>query len=121
LNPVRDANPAERGSDNPEAGEHEPPARFQSWRGFLVAAIAVNALFAWGMLGQMADPHTSTWYKALIWLPFNAIATAVYLAIMSRLARGGGEGAGGAALGRLFYGIVCISLIVANWVVMFAV
>jgi predicted nucleic acid-binding protein len=94
----------------PDAPEQEAPARFQSWRGFLAASIAVNVLFVYGMLGGMNDASVSTWYKALIWLPFNVIATAVYLAIMARLA---GRG--------VFYRILCGVLIVANWVVLLRV
>jgi hypothetical protein len=74
------------------------------------------------MLGQVTDPGTATWHKSLVWLPFNAIATAVYLAIMARLAGAGGGAAGSASasLGRVFYAVVCIALITANWAIMFA-
>jgi Ni,Fe-hydrogenase I cytochrome b subunit len=90
--------------DNPD-----PLARFRSWRGFLAAAVAVNVLFVYTMLGHNA-PEVALWHKMLVWLPFNAIATAVYLAILSRLAREG-----------LLYTLLCAGLIVANWAVMFAV
>jgi hypothetical protein len=93
-----------------ENGETDPLARFRSWRGFLVAAIAVNVLFVYTMLGH-SDPGAAVWGKVLVWFPFNAIATAVYLAIMARLARDGG----------LFYSVLCTGLIIANWAVMIAI
>jgi uncharacterized protein (DUF983 family) len=87
--------------------EPQQPARFQSWRGFLLVSIVVNLLFVYGMWGGTGDAHLATWYKTLIWLPFNLIATALYLAIMTRLAARG-----------LFYRVLCSALIVANWAVM---
>jgi hypothetical protein len=99
-----------------EADGDDPLARFRSWRGFLVAAIAVNALFVFTMLGHNA-PGVAVWHKVLIWLPFNAIATAVYLAILSRLSWRG-EGQAPTLAGR-FYAVLCTALIIANWAVMF--
>jgi len=90
--------------------EKDPLQRFRSWRGFLFASVALNVLFVYGMFGGMGDASVSAWYKALIWLPFNVIATAVYIAIMARLAHSSGA----------FYRILCVVMIFANWGVMFA-
>ena len=100
----------------PEAGEKDPLARFRSWRGFLFAALAVYVLFAYAMAGN-TDASVGTWYKALVWLPFNAIATAVYLAIMARLSRPDKETAGSNSGGAL-YAVVCVVMIIANWMLM---
>jgi hypothetical protein len=105
-----------------DASEHDPagpekqaeapqPSRFTSWRGFLAATVAVNLLFVYGMLAGMSDATVSIWYKSLIWLPFNVIATAIYLAIMTRL--------GNAGWG--LFRILCALMIVADWSVMFSV
>ena len=101
--------------------EHEPAnaeehgdglsARFSSWRGFFFATIAVNLLFVYGMLSGMGDATTSIWYKTLIWLPFNVIATALYLAIMTRLGNAGW---------RVFQ-ILSGIMIVANWSMLLSV
>lgn len=110
----------------PEGDEKDPLARFRSWRGFLVAAIILNGLFVFTMLGHN-DPSVALWHKMLIWLPFNAIATAVYLAILVRLSGEGGvvartaEASGPANPRGTLYRILCMGLIVANWTVMFAV
>ena len=88
----------------------DPLARFRSWHGFLLAALAVNALFAWGMVGNAQDATHRIWFQTLVWLPFNAIATAVYYAIGARLARQPG--------GHL-YRAFCLALIAANWLLMF--
>lgn len=85
--------------------------RFRNWHGFLAASLAVNALFVYGMVANVADPQLRTWFKALVWLPFNAIATAVYLMLALRLAKG---------RGGLFYGLLCATVAVANWAVMLA-
>jgi hypothetical protein len=37
------------------------------------------------MLANARDPVQRIWFQTLVWLPFNAIATAVYYAIMQRL------------------------------------
>jgi hypothetical protein len=103
--PAPDA-PEQAPVDPCDAGK-DPQTRFRSWRGFLLASVAVNLLFVYGMLGGMGDASVAAWYKALIWLPFNVIATAVYLAIMVRLAASG-----------VFYRILCGAMIVANWAVM---
>ncbi|MCP5278706.1 MAG: hypothetical protein H6935_10155 [Thiobacillus sp.] len=83
--------------------------RFRNWHGFLAAALAVNALFVYGMLGNVADPSVSAWFKALVWLPFNAIATAVYLMLALRLSKG---------RGGMFFVTLCAIVGIGNWVVM---
>lgn len=97
--------------DTPEqdANEADPLSRFRNWRGFLAASIVLNLLFIYGMLGAVSDPAGAIWYKTLAWLPFNAIATAVYLAIMARLAD---------TPGGPFYRALCILMIVLSWSVM---
>lgn len=95
--------------------EHDPLRRFRSWHGFLAASMAVNALFVYAMLGAPPDPAVRVWYKVLMWFPFNAIATGVYLAIMARLSRGAGS-----AVAAGFYVALCGLLIVANWALMLA-
>ena len=101
--------------------EHEPAkpeelgeglsARFSSWRGFFFASIAVNLLFVYGMLAGMSDAAVSIWYKTLIWLPFNVIASVLYLAIMARL--------GNAGWG--VFRVLGAAMIVANWSVLLSV
>lgn len=93
----------------PEGEERDTLDRFRNWHGFLLAALAVNALFVYGMLGNVADPGVRTWFKALVWLPFNAIATAVYLMLALRLSKGRGGG---------FLAILCGAVAMGNWVVM---
>lgn len=90
-----------------EAESTEQASRFHSWRGFLAASVAVNLLFIYGMAGGMADPNAAIWYKTLIWLPFNAIASAVYLAIMARLP-------------GFFYRLICAAMIVLDWSLLLA-
>jgi hypothetical protein len=85
--------------------------RFRNWHGFLAAALAVNALFVYGMLGNVADPSVRTWFKALVWLPFNAIATAVYIMLAIRLS---------STRGGKLYVILCGVVAVGNWGVMLA-
>lgn len=85
-------------------------ARFRSWRGFLLAAILLNALFVWGMWSSVADRGVAAWTKALSWFPFNVIATVLYLVFMAKLARPGG--------GAL-YAWLCVAMIAANWLAMF--
>ncbi|HRH81031.1 MAG TPA: hypothetical protein PLW81_08305 [Thiobacillaceae bacterium] len=94
----------------PEAGQPDPLARFRDWRGFLLAALAVNGLFVWGMLGQVGDPATATWHKALVWLPFNCLATVVYYVVLLKLGQPGAWG--------LFYKLLCGGLIIGNWLLM---
>ncbi len=95
----------------PEDSTDDPLHRFRSWRGFLFATVAVNLLFVYGMLSGMGNANLSIWYKTLIWLPFNVIATALYLAIMTRL---GNSGWG-------IFRILCVVMVVANWSVLLSV
>ncbi len=92
-----------------ESGQADPLALFRSWHGFLIAALVVNALFVWGMFGNVQDADQRLWYKTLVWLPFNAIASAVYYAIMQRLC---------SASRLCVYRLLCTGLIVANWLAM---
>ena len=92
-----------------DSKEKDPLARFRSWRGFLFASVALNVLFVYGMLAGVSDPGVAIWYKVLAWLPFNVIATAVYLAIMARLA---------GTAGGPFFRVLCLAMIVANWAMM---
>jgi len=99
-------------SPPPEQETSTTPLRhFQSWLGFMFAALAVNILFVYGMLAGMGDATLSIWYKTLIWLPFNVISTALYLAIMTRL-RG--------TRWSLFRPL-CALAIVGNWSIMIGV
>ncbi len=100
--------------------------RFQSWRVFLLVAIAVNALFVWGMWGAAADPGGGAWIKVFSWLPFNFIATALYFVFMVKLSRadeavaqavGGADRAGTHAA---FHVVLCVAMIAANWIAFFA-
>jgi len=92
-----------------EAEDRDALDRFRNWHGFLAAALAVNALFVYGMLGNVGDPSVRTWFKALVWLPFNAIATAVYLMLAVRLSK---------SRGGMFYAILCGAVAIGNWIVM---
>lgn len=93
----------------PDTEEQDPLVRFRNWRGFLAAAIVVNVLFVYGMLGNTADASLAVWYKSLIWLPFNVIATVLYYVFKVKLR----DTAGGT-----WYGILCLAIVVANWIVM---
>ena len=104
----------------------DPLARFRSWRGFLLAAVVVNVLFIYGMLGNAGDARLETWYKSLIWLPFNVIATVLYYVFPAKLAK---EAEEAAATGRYtvrpwsryFYVAVSVIMIALDWIVMFSV
>lgn len=98
--------------DSEGAEQEDPLRRFRDWHGFLIAAMAVNVLFVYGMLGQVADPATATWHKALVWLPFNCLAAVVYYVAMIKL--GGRRGWG------VFYRLLCGGLIAGNWTLMLA-
>jgi hypothetical protein len=106
------SNPSASPQPPDEAHEADPLRRFRSWRGFLVAVIALNILFVYGMLGGTSDPSVKAWYIALVWLPFNAIATAFYLAFIYKLK----GGRGGAA-----FTFICLGMIAANWLIMLSV
>jgi len=95
-----------------EQADPDPLARFRNWRGFLFAAIAVNLLFVYGMLGNTGDASLGIWYKTLIWLPFNVIASVLYYVFKVKLAD--------AAAGRV-YGLLCLVMIAANWIVMVSI
>lgn len=113
--------PPDQEQDGPA---RDPLARFRSWRGFLLAAVVVNALFVWGMYGNTAGSGLGTWYKALIWLPFNAISTVLYYVLPTKLARLDAEAGRSGPLAkaeRSFYFVLCMAMILANWIVMFKV
>lgn len=121
---MTESGPAGHEPDFPDAPERDPLARFRSWRGFLLAAVVVNALFVWGMYGNTAGSGLGTWYKSLIWLPFNVIASVLYYVLPTKLARLDAETGRTGALARAersFYFILCTVMIVANWIVMFTV
>jgi hypothetical protein len=101
----------------PEEQADDPLARFRSWRGFLFAAVAVNLLFAYGMLNNTADASVAIWFKVLVWLPFNAIATALYLACMIKL---GKASESNNQTGGAFYALLCVFMIGANWIMLIA-
>lgn len=96
----------------PVAVEQDPLARFRNWRGFLFATIVVNLLFIYGMLGNTGDASLGIWYKALIWLPFNVIASVLYYVFKIKLADRAGGG---------YYGLLCLAMIAADWVIMFII
>lgn len=99
-------------TEGKEAGQNETGhlSRFRNWHGFLFAAVIVNLLFVYGMLGHSGDPVLARWYKALIWLPFNAIATLLYYVFTVKLA---------GATGGVFYRILCLVMVAANWTAMY--
>lgn len=100
--------PSESASD----AAADPLLRFRNWRGFLLASLAVNALFVYGLLAGAPDPATKSLFKVLSWLPFNLIATALYYVFMVKLSR--------AETGTRLYSVVCAVMIVANWLIMIA-
>lgn len=100
-----------------EAKTADPLARFRSWRGFLFAAVAVNLLFTYGMLNNSADTNNAIWFKVLVWLPFNAIASALYIVFMIKL---GNNKAENTPRRPSFYSLFCMAMIGANWFSMFA-
>ncbi|MBP9916507.1 MAG: hypothetical protein KBF24_09895 [Thiobacillaceae bacterium] len=102
----------EQGASDQEPGEPDPLARFRNWPGFLAAAIALNALFVYGMFAGASDPEVRGWFKALSWLPFNVIASALYFVLMVKLSKTGGHGA--------LYAVICLAMIAANWIAFFA-
>lgn len=108
-------NSPEQDSAADNAVEQDPLARFRTWRGFLLAAIVLNALFVYGMFAAVSDPGVSAWVKALSWLPFNGIASVLYYVFMVRLTRDASSQASG-----WFYQVICIAAIVANWAALFA-
>ena len=115
-------------ADAPEpeqpSAERDPLAHFQNWRAFLFVAAGVNALYLWGMLGQMGDPSTATWYRALTWLPFNLITTVLYYVFYVKLTGANADeptpNTGQTGIQRMFYAFLCLALVIINWVAMFA-
>lgn len=105
----------EDAADEVSAWQEKP--RFRSWRGFLFVSIAVNLLFAYGMLNNTADPSVAIWFKVLVWLPFNAIATALYIVFMIKL---GKASADNNQTGGAFYTLLSGAMIVANWFTLIA-
>jgi hypothetical protein len=94
-----------------EQTEADAGQRASNWLGFLLASLAVNVLFVYGMLAGMGDATLAIWYKTLIWLPFNIIASALYWAIMVRLRHSRWS----------MFRLLCPLMIAANWSVMFSV
>jgi hypothetical protein len=109
-----------------EDGGSDAQTRFRSWRGFLFVAIAVNALYLWGMMGQMQDPSTAVWAKVLTWLPFNLIASVLYFVFLVKLSKADEDaaraagGADKAGTGGAFYAVLCLAMIAVNWSAFFA-
>ena len=104
--------------------ERDPLARFQNWHAFLFVAVAVNVLYLWGMMGQMGDPNTAMWYRALTWLPFNLITTVLYYVFYVKLT-GAGADKSAAIPGQdsapgMRYAFLCLAMVIINWVAMFA-
>ena len=97
----------EQGASDQEPGEPDPLARFRNWPGFLAAAIALNALFVYGMFAGASDPEVRGWFKALSWLPFNVIASVLYFVFMVKLSKAAP------------YVVICLAMIAANWIAMF--
>ncbi len=116
------------GQDPSEAGANEldPLARFRSWRGFLLVAIALNTLFVYGMFAGASDPSVKAWYKALTWLPFNLIASVLYFVFLVKLSKADEDcskaagGADKAGTNGALYVVLCVAMIAANWIAMFA-
>ena len=111
-------NSPEPDSSGREAQEQDPLAHFRSWRGFLAAAIVLNALFVYGMFAGASDPSVKAWFKALSWLPFNVIASVLYFVFMVKLSKVGG-GADKAGGNGALYIVICLAMIAANWIAMF--
>ncbi len=118
---MRIFDPPEAQADEPENNAAEPQtdplSRFRNWRGFLAAAIAVNVLFTYGMWNNTADPGVAIWFKVLVWLPFNAIATALYIVFMIKLGKASDENN---QTGGAIYALLSIFMIAANWITLFA-
>lgn len=93
----------------------DPLHHFRNWRGFLAAAITVNLLFVYGMWNNTADPGVAIWFKVLVWLPFNAIATALYLVFMIKL---GKPTEANQHTGGTIHALLSGLMIAANWIVL---
>ncbi len=109
--------PPDQEPSTEEIPDRDPLTRFRSWRGFLVAAIAVNVLFVYGMFAAVSDPGTKTWFKTLSWLPFNVIATVLYYVFLVKLSKADADGA--KPTFSVFYAFLCIAMTIANWLAMF--
>ncbi len=92
----------------PDREPDDPLARFRSWRGFLLATLAVNVLFVYTMLAHN-HPDQAAWHKALLWFPVTAVLSAAYLAAMVRLSR---------QYGPRLYAPLCLALVVVNWAIL---
>jgi len=109
-------NARETPAEATEEAAPDPLHRFRNWRGFLAAAIAVNLLFAYGMWNNTADPSVAIWFKVLVWLPFNAIATALYVVFMLKLGKACDANN---QTGGVFYSLLSGFMIAANWLMLF--
>ncbi len=123
---MRIFNSPEQAPAEPDSNEPDPLARFRTWRGFLLAAIVLNVLFVYGMIGSVADPSVAAWTKALSWFPFAVIASALYLVLLTKLSRADADcaraagRAGRAGSYKTRYVFLCVAMILANWVALFA-
>jgi hypothetical protein len=90
----------------------EPGQRIGSlgWIGFLAAAVVVNVLFLAGIWSNASDASVGAWTVALAWLPFNFIATVLYLVFMAKLAK---------TRGGVLFVLLCAAMIAANWILMY--
>jgi hypothetical protein len=117
--------PEERPGE-PDPNEPDPLSRFRTWRGFLLATIVLNVLFVYGMMGSVKDPSTAVWTKALSWFPFNVIGSVLYLVLLRKLSQADSDcaqAAGGADKAGTYgalYVVLCIAMIIANWIALFA-
>jgi hypothetical protein len=112
---MRIFNAPEAQPDEPDQQADDPLQRFRNWRGFMAAAVAVNLLFTYGMLNNMGDTGVAIWFKVLVWLPFNAIATALYLVFMIKL---GKASAANNQTGGPIYALLSVFMIGANWIML---
>ena len=119
---MQTANVSDMNTDSPEQVDADqtapdPLQRFRNWRGFLAAAVAVNLLFLYGMLNNTADPDVAIWFKVLAWLPFNAIATALYLVFMIKL---GKASEANNQTGGPVYALISACMLAVNWIALIA-
>lgn len=108
-------NAPEAQPDEADRPDDDPLRRFRNWRGFMAAAVAVNLLFIYGMLNNMGDANVAIWFKVLAWLPFNAIATALYLVFLIKL---GKASEANNHTGGAFYALLSVFMICANWIML---
>ena len=87
---------------------------------------ALNTLFVYGMFAGASDPSVKAWYKALTWLPFNLIASVLYFVFLVKLSKADEDcskaagGADKAGTNGALYVVLCVAMIAANWIAMFA-